>query len=133
MPDGPFVRGHAVLQQHAGDTDGIEPLADFRAFEVERQDTIAAAGEDDDRGAGVLPVCRRKDLDGGVGDSADASDAFARDQVVGWSGGVLFFTRSGLFARSSVGPERDWSGWGGERGYGDEREADEVHGHDFML
>ena len=44
--------GHAVFHQDAGDADGVEPVADFGAFEIDGEDVVAAAGEDDDCGAG---------------------------------------------------------------------------------
>ena len=45
--------GDAVLHQHAGDADGVEPGADFGAFEIVGEDAVASAGKDDDCGAGV--------------------------------------------------------------------------------
>ena len=93
VADGAFMGRHAVFQQHAGDADGIQPLADFGAFEIEGQDTVAAAGRDDDRCAGVLPGWRRKDLDGGIGDAADPRDAFAGDE--GAFSVVVSFSLSG--------------------------------------
>src|SRR5208337_2922658 len=37
--------GYAVLEQHARDTRGVEPLAHFRAFQVDGQDAVAASGK----------------------------------------------------------------------------------------
>ena len=51
----PGVR-HAVFQQHAGDADGVEPIADFGAFEVDGETPVAASGKNDNGGAGVVLV-----------------------------------------------------------------------------
>ena len=47
------VRGrrHAVFHESGVDTDAIEPLADLAAFEIEREDAIAPAGENYDGSA----------------------------------------------------------------------------------
>jgi hypothetical protein len=45
--------GNAILDQHAGHADGVEPRADLGAFEVIGEDAIASAGEDEDGCAGV--------------------------------------------------------------------------------
>ena len=50
--------GDAVLHQHAGDAGGVEPVADFGAFEIDGEDVIAAAGKDDDRRAGIRGLRR---------------------------------------------------------------------------
>src|SRR6266480_2574733 len=49
---------HAVLQQHTRDPLGRQPVADFGAFEIDRENLITAAGEHDDRSAGVFAVWR---------------------------------------------------------------------------
>ncbi|MEI9898717.1 MAG: hypothetical protein WDN28_33890 [Chthoniobacter sp.] len=49
--------GHAILEEHAGDAEGIEPLADFGALEIQGEDAVAAAGADDDGGCNW--PCRR--------------------------------------------------------------------------
>lgn len=35
---------HAILRQHARDASGCQPVTDFRAFKIDRQNVIAAAG-----------------------------------------------------------------------------------------
>ena len=44
--------GDAIFENDAGDAAVGEPVADFRAFKVHGENVIAAAGEDDDCGAG---------------------------------------------------------------------------------
>ena len=44
----------AIFHEHAGDADGVEPVADFGAFEIDGEDAIASAGKDNDGGAGVV-------------------------------------------------------------------------------
>src|SRR5438105_3312548 len=57
VPGRPGIR-YAVLQQHARDPFGGQPVTDLRAFEIDGQNLIAAAGEYDHRSAGVLPLWR---------------------------------------------------------------------------
>ena len=44
----------AILGEDAGDSDGVKPGADFGAFEVVGEDTVASAGEDDYGRSGVV-------------------------------------------------------------------------------
>src|SRR5438034_8078240 len=71
----------AILQQHARDPLGCQPVTDLRAFEVDGQDRIAAAGKHDDRSAGVLPL-RRVDRHRGPRNVAYVSPRPARDEVI---------------------------------------------------
>ncbi len=48
----------AVLEQDAIDSDPVEPVADFGAFEVDGEDRVSAAGEDDYGCAGVSALGR---------------------------------------------------------------------------
>ncbi len=68
----------AVLEQDAVDADGVEPVADFGAFEVDGEDGVASAGEDDDRRAGVR-ASGGVECDGGCGDVAEADERLAGD------------------------------------------------------
>jgi hypothetical protein len=69
--------GDAVLEQDAGDALGVEPVADLGAFEVDGEDVVAAAGEDDDGCAGVLAL-GRVEGDGRGGDVAQMNDGACR-------------------------------------------------------
>jgi len=103
--------GNAVFDEDAGDADGVEPVAGVGAFAVGYEDAIAAAGKDEDRGAGVLAVGR---IDGerGEGDVGEADDAAAADLVVCGLGGVGL----GLGGLGRLGcgvrPEREREGSG---------------------
>jgi len=49
-----LLDGDAVLDERAVDADGVEPGADFGAFEIVGEDAVASAWEDDDGSAGVV-------------------------------------------------------------------------------
>ncbi len=46
--------GNAVLDEDAGDADGVEPVAGVESFTVPGENLVASAGEDEDGGAGVV-------------------------------------------------------------------------------
>ena len=52
--------GDAVLEQDAGDAFGVEPVADFSAFEVDGENVVSAAGEDDYGCAGAGGLWARR-------------------------------------------------------------------------
>ena len=60
---------------------GGEPVTDFGAFEVDGEDLVAAAREDDDGGAGVVCGGWGVDGEGGVGDGVDVGPGAAGDEV----------------------------------------------------
>ncbi len=103
--------GYSVLDEDAGDADGVEPVAGVEAFAVPGEDAVAAAGEDEDGGSGVLAV-RRVDGEGGDGDVGEAGGAVAADKTVSGLGEVgLGVGGLGWFG-GGVGPERqgEWLG-----------------------
>ena len=51
--EGPRVR-NPVFQQNAGDCFFAQPVANLSAFQIDGKNVVAASGENDDRGAGVL-------------------------------------------------------------------------------
>ena len=73
--------GHAIFENNAGNAAGGEPVADFGAFEIDGEDVVAAAGEDDDCSAGgfggglIERDCWR-------GDIAETDERFAGDEIV---------------------------------------------------
>ena len=79
LPRRPRAR-HAVLQQHARDAVRRQPVADLGALEIDREDLIAAAGKDDDRGAGVLPR-RRIHRERRTRDVLDVGPRLARHEM----------------------------------------------------
>ncbi len=81
--------GDAIFEDDAGDAAGGKPVADFGAFEVDREDVVAAAGEDDDRGAGGF-CGGLVESDRGIGDIAETDERFAGDEIVFGGGGVGF-------------------------------------------
>ena len=110
---------HAVLEQGGGDAERIEPLADLGAFEIEREDVIAATGADHHGGAGVTVRGRLVEGEGRLRDVAEADQTFAADQTVRRLRGVLLGADAARFAGCGTGPERDDFGWfGGHDGSG---------------
>ncbi len=101
--------GDSVLDEDAGDADGVEPVAGVGAFAVGDEDAVAAAGEDEDGGAGVLAV-GRVDGEGGDGDVGETDDAAAADGVVGGLGGVGLGLGGGGRLGGGVRPEREREG-----------------------
>ncbi len=101
--------GDAVLDQDAGDADGVEPVAGVGALAIGYKDAITSSREDKNGGPGVLAV-RGIDGEAGGGDVGEAHDAMAAKEVVGGFGGVGlgFGGLSGLWR--GVGPQRecDW-------------------------
>src|SRR5580658_1280397 len=73
--------GDAIFDQDAGDAFGVEPVADFGAFQVDGQDVVAAAGEDY-YGCSSVFAFGRVEREGGRGDVAQVSERVARDQIV---------------------------------------------------
>ena len=52
--------GHAVFDQDAVDAGGVQPIADFGAFEIDGQDAVSAAGKHQDGRAGVVALGRNR-------------------------------------------------------------------------
>ena len=96
--------GNAILQQGAGDTEGVEVFANLRAFMLDGQNVIATAGCDDH--AGAVGLLRLVDRDGGLGDIGHTQHVFVvlrRDGQLG-----LGFEARRL--RRAIGPELDRDG-----------------------
>ena len=101
--------GDAVLDEDAGDSDGVEPVAGVGAFAVGDKDAVATAWEDENRSAGVFSV-RGIDGERRDGDVGEADDAVAAEEVVGGLGGVGL-GGGGLWGfRGGVGPEGERQG-----------------------
>ncbi len=112
--------GDAIFDEDAGDADGVEPMAGVGAFAVGYDDAVAAAGEDEDRSAGVLAM-RRIDGERGDGDVGEAGDAMSADEVVGGLGGVGFWLGGAGRFGGAVRPEGKRDGLGlGVGGCGEE-------------
>ena len=71
----------AIFENDAGDAAGGEPVADFGAFEVDGEDVVAAAGKNDDCGAGGFGGGLIERERGG-GDVAETDERFAGDEIV---------------------------------------------------
>jgi hypothetical protein len=97
--------GDAVFDEQAGDTDGVEPVADVEAFAVPGEDLVAAAGKDEDSGVGVVAAGRGIDAEGGNGDIGKTAGGAAADEAVGGLGGVGFGVGGLGRLRCGVGPE----------------------------
>ena len=106
--------GDAILHEHAGDSGGVEPVADLGAFEIDGEDVVAASGKDDDGRSGVGRF-GRIDGEGRYGDVAEPDEWLAGDEVV-LGGGRVGFGTCGFQGRAgcSIGPERKGRqiGWG---------------------
>ena len=61
----------AVLDQQTIHADGVEPVTDFGAFEVDGEDGIASARKDNDSRAGVVVFWREIRRQGRDGDVAE--------------------------------------------------------------
>ena len=60
---------HAIFEQHAGHAGGVQPVADFGPFKIDRQNAVAAPGKNDNggvRSAGALGAIERKRRHGDV-------------------------------------------------------------------
>ena len=86
-------------------------MAGVGAFAVGDEADIAAAGEDEDRSAGVLAV-RGIDGEGGDGDVGETDDAMAADECVGGFGGVGFGVCGAGRLGGAVRPEGKREGLG---------------------
>ena len=75
----PGVR-HAVLEQDARDAHRIEPVAHFRAFQIDRQNAVAAAGKYHDGRARVL-AGRRVKSQRRRGNIAKTNERLAGDEI----------------------------------------------------
>src|SRR6202044_3616973 len=78
----------AILQQDTPNASGCQPVADFGAFEVDRQHLEAAAGEHHYSSPGVLPI-RGVDRHRRPGYVSDPRPSLACNQVLGLPFGFL--------------------------------------------
>ena len=81
--------GHAILHQHAGHVDGVEPVADLCAFKIDGENLVAAAGKDNHRRS-RCGAFRRINRQRRIRDVAEANQRTARDEFVSGLGGVDF-------------------------------------------
>ena len=127
--------GDSVFDGDAGDADGVEPVADLGAFEVPSEVVVAAAGEDEDCGSGVVLRGRGVDGDAGLADVLDADGDLAGIHAVGVGGGVDLGAGELWRARGCRWARGGWS-WAAERFAGlrrgeeaqGERRGEEFHG-----
>ena len=121
--------GNAVLDEDACDADGVEPVAGVGAFAVGDEDVVAAAGEDEDGGAGVV-IVRGIDGEGGDGDVGEADDAVAGEEAVSGLGGVGLGVGGLGRLGGAVGPEGEGlrEGLGGGAGGSEKRGGEESGG-----
>src|SRR5580704_16783753 len=75
----PGVR-HAVLEQDARDAHRIEPVAHFRAFQIDRQNAVGAARKHNDGRARVF-ARRRIESQRRRGNIAEANERLAGDEI----------------------------------------------------
>src|SRR5580658_340802 len=95
--------GHAILQQEASDPNGVQPIAYFRAFEVNSENVVGAAGKNNDGSAGV-PALGRVNRQGRVRYIAQTNYRLASDQFVFGGSGIDLRAGVRLGARRSVRP-----------------------------
>ena len=130
--------GDAVFDEDAGDAEGVEPVAGVETFAVPGEHLVAAAGEDEDGGAGVGAVVARGE-DGERGNGVgEAGGAVAADEAVGGLGevglgrgglGLLGWVVRPERLRGLLGLRMRGGGeHGGEERRGEEREGRQAEG-----
>lgn len=95
----------AIFQEHSGNAFGVEPVTNLGAFEIDGEDLIAAAGKDDDSGAGVFVAFRRVDGHGRHGDVVNNVHGLAGHEI-GW-GADIFAAGCRVGVGRIPGPDRD--------------------------
>ncbi len=99
----PRIR-HPVFQQHAGDVDGIEPVAHLRAFEINGENAVSASGKNYHRRARAGRLCR-VERERRCRNVADTIHKAAGHHVVFGRGGIHLGGRIGLSAVRAVRPQ----------------------------
>ena len=123
----------AIFQEDSGEAHFVKALADFGAFEVERENMVGAAGADEDRAAVGIVFRSRINGDGGIGDVAEADEAAVGDFVVGIFSGVFFGLEFWFVTGRAVRPEREGFLGGGCVGGDESRDASKEDAKDAMV
>ena len=115
----------AILQEDGGEANFVEALADFGAFEVERENVVGAAGTDKDCAAMDFVFRSGINGNGRFRDVPEADEAAVGDFVVGIFGGVFFgfefrFVAGGAFRPEGEGLFGGLRVGSGERSHGEE-------------
>lgn len=98
--------GDAVLDQDAGDVDGVEPGADLGTLEIVGEDGVSAAGEDNNCGS-VGSFGGRVEGEAGFRNVGEPGDPLASGEVVGGLGGVVLGLGDVRGFWGAAGPERE--------------------------
>ena len=90
--------GHTILHQDAGHIDGVEPVANLGAFEIDGEDLVTTSRKDNDsrRCGAALGRIKRQ---GRTGHVAQTNQRLASNEIVGGLGGVDFRWRVGRAPR----------------------------------
>jgi hypothetical protein len=99
-----LFHGNAVFDESTVDSDGVEPGADFGAFEIVRQDAVPSAGKDDDGGPGVVGRRRRVKAQRRLADIREVRERSALNKAIGRFGDVGF-RRALVRLGGSTGPK----------------------------
>ena len=99
--------GNAVLEKYAGNTGGVEPVADFRAFEVDGKDVIPAAWKNNDGRRRNAGACRFVERDGWDRNIAEVDERFSGDERVLSLRKIGFCERVGGCIWHAVRPDRN--------------------------
>ncbi len=100
-----LLDGNAVLDESTVDSDGVEPGADFGAFEIVGQDAVSSAGKDDDGGTGVVGSGRRVKGKRRLADIREMRERPVAYKPIGRFGDIGFGSALVRFRRT-VGPKR---------------------------
>jgi hypothetical protein len=99
-----LFQGDAVLDERAVDSDGVEPGADFGAFEIVGKNAVASAGKDDDGGTSI--VSGQRGIEGKIRLPyvGKVHERLAGNQAVCGFGDIGLRT-TGIRLRVAAGPE----------------------------
>lgn len=110
-----LARWNAVLDQGCRDADRVQPLANLRPLQVQREDMVAAAREDEHGRSRVLFRRRRIDRDRRDRDIPGPDHRSAGDEVVRCGRRVVLLADVALLSRRRSRPEVDRSGLSPEK------------------
>ena len=99
--------GHAILQEHSRHADRVQPLADFCALQVEREDVVTTTRTHEHGRSGVLLGRWRVNRQRRIRHITQPHHRFSGDQFVRGLGVVRFRRQSLRFIRSPSGPQRN--------------------------
>jgi len=100
--------GDAIFEKDTGDAAAREPVADFGAFEIDRENVITATRKDHNSCASAF-CGGLVESDRGIRDVAETDQRFAGDEIVFGSRGVAFGLGVWLCVGHALGPDGNLS------------------------